>query len=438
MRVMIDGFNMGLPQGTGIASYGRELARILKGGGHEVSVLYGLNKSFKAGTPQWPQFIQNLINTGEGGKRSLSKLALRTSFYAAMNSGPAGIRPAEVFPDSRVDTGALKNRIPEAGRFYNLPLIYQAAQAHFRLLSRPLVIDRPKANPVDVFHLTCPVPVRMRSTANIVTVHDVIPLVLAQSTEVNLKQYFRLLKRTLRDADLIVAISGHSKRDLINFFDIPEDRVRVVYQSVNIPEKLKTMDDRLIANFLWKNHGLRPKEYLLYYGAIEPKKNVEKLMEGVSLATADLPLVIIGKDGWLCDDVKQAIAQLHTRPGGKRRYRRIPFASFSQLMAFLKGAKALLFPSLYEGFGLPVLEAMEMGCPVITSRTTSLPEVGGDAVYYVDPLDATSIAKAIDDIAGDPALEAQLIETGIRQAAKFSSENNLKAMLDAYNEATRQ
>jgi glycosyltransferase involved in cell wall biosynthesis len=130
--------------------------------------------------------------------------------------------------------------------------------------------------------------------------------------------------------------------------------------------------------------------------------------------------------------VSRAIALAHETPAGIKQFRRIPYASFETLMYLLKGARGLVFPSLYEGFGLPVLEAMQMDCPVITSNSSSLPEVGGDAVHYVDPFDVHSIAEAIDLFSSDDAYINSLVEKGKLQAERFSPELHYQRIEAAY------
>lgn len=151
-------------------------------------------------------------------------------------------------------------------------------------------------------------------------------------------------------------------------------------------------------------------------------------MEAFSLTKTDYPLVIVGKDGWLYNDVKDFL-----KNANKKKFKRIHYLPFSHLMMLLKSAKALIFPSVYEGFGLPVLEAMLMGCPVITSNTTSIPEIGGDAVSYIDPMDVNDIARRVDLISDDQKLCDQLIERGYVQSEKFSPENHYKKLIGVYN-----
>jgi glycosyltransferase involved in cell wall biosynthesis len=175
----------------------------------------------------------------------------------------------------------------------------------------------------------------------------------------------------------------------------------------------------------------------LFYGAIEPKKNVMRIIEAICSAQTSMPVVIAGRAGWLDKDVSALIARLQGQAGGNRNVVRLDYLPYDQLMYLLKGARGLIFPSLYEGFGIPLLEAMVMDCPVITSRSTSLTEVCGDAALYVDPVDAKDIAQAIDALAADDDLSTDLVRRGRTQAARFSKERHIAKLEEGYRLALK-
>jgi glycosyltransferase involved in cell wall biosynthesis len=321
-------------------------------------------------------------------------------------------------------------RIPDLAQIYNLPSIYHTAHAIAALLQRQVVLRRlPGAQ---IFHRTMPLPMRMRDVANVVTVHDVIPLALPQSTAINLDHYRRIMEASLRGADALFAVSEQSKRDLLRFFDVPAERIVVTYQAVNIPPALRQADEDELARLLKANFDLAPRGYFLFFGAIEPKKNVLRILDAHGLAKCDLPLVIAGRYGWLYEQEQRRIDGLLADPQARGRIRRLEYLPYAQLMALLKGARAVVFPSLYEGFGLPVLEAMQMGVPVITSDTTALAEVAGDAALQVDPLDPNAIAQAMERLAADDALCAALVRKGHERAQHFSPERYLQRLEQGY------
>lgn len=185
-----------------------------------------------------------------------------------------------------------------------------------------------------------------------------------------------------------------------------------------------------MAAFLDKNYGLKPGGYFLFYGAVEPKKNVLRLLQAMEAAQTALPLLVVGHNAWLYRNVETFLAKRGRGKTGK--FRRLPYVPFETLMFLLKGARALIFPSLYEGFGIPVLEAMSMGIPVITSRCGALAEVGGGAAHYIDPYDISDIAAAISRLASDDMYAAKLVWLGRAQAEKFSPSNYLRRVEEGY------
>ncbi|MDD2723473.1 MAG: glycosyltransferase family 1 protein [Methylovulum sp.] len=436
MKIAIDGFNLGFAQGTGIATYARELSKILAANNHEIYTCYGLNGVGQNPELVWSHFIQSLTIYGEASRHDVSRWAVYSGRYLLKHLLRQPIQAKTIPVNALIDISALRERLPPA-EILNIPSVFRVSQFYSFILNRPLEISFPKDQKVDIFHATCPLPISMKNVANVVTFHDIIPLVLPQSTEVNLRHYQRILKLSIKNADMIFTVSEHSRRDLISYFDIPEDKVYVTYQAVDIPNRYRELDDESVSLFLERNFGLKRNKYFLFFGAVEPKKNIARIIEAMTIAKTDYPIIIVGKDGWLYDDVKRLIAQLHIRSAGKRRFRRIEYLPFRQLMYLLKGACGLVFPSLYEGFGLPVLEAMTMKCPVITSNVSSLPEVGGDAVMYVNPLDVGEIAAAIDRLASDNALRTELIARGLKQAEKFSPANHLQRLEMGYQLAMR-
>jgi glycosyltransferase involved in cell wall biosynthesis len=430
VKIAIDGFTLGLKEGTGLSTFAYELAQTLSGGGHEVSVVYGLHGIGRDPRLLWPRFVQRL---GLGGEL-LPFEWTRWAPYAAAYAGPglAGwpLKATPIPRDAAVAAHGLSARIPAAAQLYNLPAVYSTAHTLAGLTARGLVLERLPG--IEVFHRTSAVPMRMRGAANVVTVHDVIPLTLPHSTVINLKHYRRIMQAALKGADALFVISEHSRRDLLAFFDVPPERVVVTYQAVSVPPSLRAIDGDELARQLKANFDLAPGGYFLFYGAIEPKKNVMRILDAHAMARSDLPLVIAGRNGWLYQQELRRIRALVRDPKRAGRTRRLEYLPFQQLMLLLKGARALVFPSLYEGFGLPVLEAMQMGVPVITSNTTSLPEVAGDAALLVDPGDARQIADAMDRLAGDDALCADLARRGTAQAARFTPELYLQRLEQGY------
>jgi glycosyltransferase involved in cell wall biosynthesis len=227
-----------------------------------------------------------------------------------------------------------------------------------------------------------------------------------------------------------VTVSEFSRRDIIKLTGMSEDRITNTYQSVSMPADLLARSDDSVAADLEHIFDLDMDGYFLFLGAIEPKKNVSRLIEAYTASGSKRPLVIAGGLGWQFEgDLKRIQDErfLSYRMNGqsivpRRMVRQLDHVPFDQLVSLIRGARALLFPSLYEGFGLPVLEAMLLGTPVITSNVSSLPEIAGNAALLVDPTSVTSISQAIRTLDKDTDLCFDLVERGRKQAAKFSPE----------------
>jgi len=280
----------------------------------------------------------------------------------------------------------------------------------------------------DLFHASQMVPLKVPRTPNIYTIHDLVPLLLPYTTLHDKKFFLSAVRYLCKKADHIVTVSESSKADIMALTGIPERRITNTYQAVTIPERLlaESVDD--VATTLENLFGLTYQKYFLFYGAIEPKKNISRLISAYAASGSSFPLVIAGPLGW---EYHEDLTQIE-RFGGpkatekkinpKRKILRVDYVPFAHLVALVRGARALLFPSLYEGFGLPVLEAMSLGTPVMTSKAASLTEVAGDAALLVDPLDIGAMTKVIQKIDADRELRADLGKRGVERAKLFSPE----------------
>ncbi len=241
------------------------------------------------------------------------------------------------------------------------------------------------------------------------TVHDLAFLRLPQTVQrETLDNLRRHLPGALFAADALIAVSGATARDLEEAAGVTARRVHVIHEGV---------DPGFAAGCGPPPPGLPPR-YLIFVSTLEPRKNVVTLLEAFARAVAaGYPgeLVLVGRWGWRTDAAQAALARSPVR----NRIRHLDYLERAALSAVVRRAEALVFPSLLEGFGLPVLEAMACGVPVIVSRVSSLPEVAGDAALYVDPASPDEVAAAIVLLSGDSALAARLAAAGRERAARF-------------------
>jgi glycosyltransferase involved in cell wall biosynthesis len=247
--------------------------------------------------------------------------------------------------------------------------------------------------------------------------------------------HFQLTRRVLRGAERIFAVSNFTKAEIEKLFDIPSDRIEVVYNAI---------DERFLRGHASPaDRGLIAQRYqvtypfLLYAGRISPHKNVVRMIEAFSAlkgelekagAYPDLKLIIIGDDLSGNPDLRRTVV----RSGVQNDVRFLGFVPIEVLRIFYDEAKIFVFPSLYEGFGLPPLEAMVHGTPVVTSAVSSLPEVVGKAAVLVNPENVFEIMRALHRVLTDRALRERMKELGYQQAAKFSWEVSVRRILDAY------
>jgi glycosyltransferase involved in cell wall biosynthesis len=233
-------------------------------------------------------------------------------------------------------------------------------------------------------------------------------------------------------ADAIVTDSENSRRDIERFF--PRARGRVTVAPLAAHPRFRRLEGAEAASAV-AGHGVA-RPFVLYVGTLEPGKNVARVIRAFDAVAADRPgleLVVIGDRGWLYEPIlAEARAARHAD-----RIRLLGHLPDDEVVAFLNQCEAFVFPSLYEGFGLPPLEAMACGAPVITSGLSSLPEVVGDAALVVDPLSESGIAAAMARVLSDPGLARGLREAGLAQAAKFSWRRTAELTLAVYRAVAR-
>ena len=229
-------------------------------------------------------------------------------------------------------------------------------------------------------------------------------------------------------SDLILTISESAKSDIVKHFNVDEKKIEIVTPGIDLEKYLHNYTDIELEN-VRKKYKL-PENYILYLGTIEPRKNIERTIKAFikykKEVKDDLKFVIVGGKGWKYDNIMKLIESMGTDiilTGYIDEEDKIPIYKLAQLFAF---------PSLYEGFGMPVLEAMAAGVPVVTSNVSSLPEVAGDAAILVDPLNEDEIFEAYKKILSDKKLQLEMIEKGLEQAKKFEWKESAKVLEQIY------
>ena len=287
---------------------------------------------------------------------------------------------------------------------------------------------------LDIFHAPDFVAPATRARL-IITVHDLSFLVMPECAEEGLRRYLTAtLPRSARRADLILADSEATRRDIISYLGIGEERVRVVYGGADARFRPVSLSDAERTALL-QRVGLPDAPFVLAVSRLEPRKNFVRLIEAFEqLVTAGYPhnLAFSGRKGWLYEPIFAAAERVNAQHGQRVFF--LDHVSDADLPALYSSCAAFAYPSLYEGFGLPPLEAMACSSPVLTSNVSSLPEVVGDAALQVSPTDTDAIADGLRRILDDQQLAASLRQRGPEQAAKFTWEKAAQGVLAAYGE----
>lgn len=284
--------------------------------------------------------------------------------------------------------------------------------------------------PLHLFHATDFVlPPTCARTRTLVTVHDLSFVRVPETASPPLKAYLdAVVPRSVRRADHILADSSATRNDLVEVYNIPPEKITVLLSGVD--SRFHRADSETISRVRNRYH-LGDTDFILAVGTVQPRKNYARLTQALALLRQrnhDIQLVIAGGPGWLEDPIYEAIRSASMEPF----VRFIGFADDADLPALYSAACCFAFPSLYEGFGLPVLESMACGTPVVTSNVSSLPEVAGEAALMVDPRDVEAIAEAIQRVLMDCDLREDLITKGLTQAARFTWEKAAQNLLGVY------
>ncbi len=337
-KVGLDTRNLALSEGTGVAGYGRMLARAYAELGFT------------------PEFLR--AEPADAGRLRRLRRALAPS---------ARLSPAFSAPD-----------------------IFRTAQVHFNLYGRALPLRC--EHPPRLMHWTYPLPLYLKGSVNIVTIHDLIPLRHPELTGIDARRMRRLLREVVPRADAIVTVSETVRAEIITELGVAPKRVFNLYQAVDVAGGEA-------------GEAICPKGSFLVIGAVEKRKNIARLVAAHAASGVVNRLVVIGPGG--------------DAPPGVLR---VPYAKRADLLRAMASARAILFPSLAEGFGLPMAEGFALGVPVMTSRGGATEEVAGGAALLVDPLDVAEMAAAIARLAWDDALCARLRVAGLARGPAFGLE----------------
>lgn len=288
----------------------------------------------------------------------------------------------------------------------------------------------------DIYHSPSPESISVNGGAKIiVTVHDLIFKTFPQghtqkTVDDTEKQFENIRERATR----IICCSNNTIKDLQKYFNVPREKIELIYQGVDKGAfyKIGPEEEALAQRMIW-NKGVRGP-YILTVGTIEPRKNLENLLYAFDKLRTRKEftgkLVVIGMRGWLTDGIEGLIKKLEL----KNDVIFLGYVTDQELLYFYNKAEAFVFPSFYEGFGFPIVEAFCCGTPVVTSNVSSCPEVAQDAALLVDPYNPKDIAAAVTNIVSNPRLKKTLVEKGLKRAEDFSFKKTAQKTLNVYKE----
>ena len=369
---------------------------------------------------------------------------MRIGLGALLMGGAAGVRRTGI---SRYET-ELVNALLRADSGHDFRVYTQSAIADFPGESRWRLPLFSVANPaarlawehtgmvaqamrdrLDLLHgMAFVVPPAWRGSS-VVTIHDLALLKEGHAPKRRTLYLRSMIGQSVRRAQRVIVISSHTKADVVELFHI--DPEKIVVTPLGVSPRMKPLDPEARERFRSAHNLTRPT--LLYVGTLEPRKNIPNLLRAFELVAAktDAELILGGAEGWLTDELHQTLGAMKYRD----RVRLTGFIPEQELASWLSAADVFVFPSRYEGFGLPPLEAMACGTPVVSSTSSSLPEVLGEDALLADPDDVEGIAHAIERLLSDPALAADLRARGVERAARFAWEETARLTLEAYRAA---
>lgn len=287
-----------------------------------------------------------------------------------------------------------------------------------------------KSNDVNIFHGPSFLSPLKKTCKYVVMIHDLSFFKYPESFTLENKLYFKFfLERSIKSADAIIANSEATKKDIIHYFKVDPLKIHVTYLAVD--EKYRPLNNPAKAEEVKKKYGL-PEKFILFTGVLSPRKNLERTLLAFCLLKRKRKyphkFVVVGKKGWLYDPIFEKIKFLNLEND-------VIFTDYvpeEDLPYFYNLADVFVLASLYEGFGLPIIEAMACGCPVVTSNRSSMPEIAGDAALLVDALKVDDIVAAFEKIIDDPELRATLVKRGFEQVKKFSWKTTAEKTLEVY------
>lgn len=312
-----------------------------------------------------------------------------------------------------------------------------SSRKHHRFWEQYYIPDILKNKNIDLYHVPqngIGLP-QKKNSLYVATIHDLIPYIMPETVGKGyLTKFLSQMPQIIASVDMIITVSEWSKKDIMRVFDVPEEKIAVT--SLAADDMFVPIDKLTSWNFIKEKYGI-DNDIILYLGGFSPRKNVKSILVAFSMIKNDLSkdykIVIIGS----AKDDHQFLTKLSQSLGIGDRVFFTGYVPYNDLPYFYNAADVFVYPSLYEGFGLPVLEAMRCGTPTITSDVSSIPEVAGDGALLINPFDTEKLAKGMTEVLENKSTRLNLISRGFERASLFSWEKTAKETLKVYEHIYR-
>lgn len=311
-----------------------------------------------------------------------------------------------------------------------------ASKKHHRFFEETFIPGNLKSKGIDIYHVPqngIGLPSK-KSCIYIATIHDLIPYVMPETVGKGyLKRFIAQMPEIIQNCDIIITVSEFSKKDIMRIFDVKEELIKVTPLAADV--NFKPLDKTYAKDYLKTKYSI-DEDFILYLGGFSPRKNVKSILLAFSRIYKNLSknykVVIIGPS----KEQHAYLAELSNTLGIEDKVIFTGYVHYEELPIFYNACTVFVYPSLYEGFGLPPLEAMCCGAPVITSNVSSIPEVVGDSAVLINPFDTEELKNSMENVIEDEALRCKLSKSGIERGKMFSWEKTAAETLNVYKEAS--
>lgn len=312
-----------------------------------------------------------------------------------------------------------------------------SSKRHHRFWEQYYIPEILKTNKIDIYHVPqngIGLP-ESKDSIYIATIHDLIPYIMPETVGKGyLSKFISQMPRIIASVDMVITVSQWSKNDIMRIFDVPENKIAVTYLAAD--DMFIPMDRASASEYISKKYGINGN-FILYLGGFSPRKNVKSILVAFSMVyknlSRDYKVIIIGS----ARDDHQFLIKLSQSLGIDDRVCFPGYVPYEDLPSFYNAADLFVYPSLYEGFGLPTLEAMRCGTPTITSNVSSIPEIVGDGAMLINPFDTSELSKSMEKVLESNDIKADLISRGFERASSFNWEKTARETLSIYENTFR-